>query len=58
MISRSVRFHLSKGVSKNEKDVFSLKYLRISSVTKMAANGGVNFFESHAHYGYIIGTNQ
>ena len=58
MITRAIRFHLYKYLPKNEKDEFSLKYLRIASVTKMAAHRGVIFSGIHDTSGHSIGTNQ
>ena len=58
MISRAIRRHVSKYLPKTENDSFSSKYLRISSITKMAAHRGVNFFESHARSVHSLGTNQ
>ena len=57
-ITRSIMHHLSKDVPKNENYVFSSKYLRIASVTKMATHRGVNFFERHDRSGLSLGTNQ
>ena len=58
MITRSTKIHLSKYVPKNEKDVLSLKYLCIVSITQMASHQGVDFFKSHALSGHSICTNQ
>ena len=56
MIIISIISQLSKEVLKNKKDVFSSKSLRIASVTKMAANQGVNFFESYVCSGHSLST--
>ena len=58
MITRSSRLHLSKDVPKNQKDLFSSKYLHVAPITKMVANRGVYFLESHAGSGPSLGTNQ
>ena len=47
MITESIRRHLYKLVPKNDKDVFSSKFIRITSITKMASQWGLDFFESH-----------
>ena len=56
MITISIRYHPSKHVPKNKKDVYSSKYLHISPITKMAAQRGVDFFESYAQSGQSVGT--
>ena len=58
MITRDIRHHLSKDIPKNENDAFTSKYLRITSITKMAAHWGVDFFKFHALPGNSICTTQ
>ena len=57
MINKYIRSHLSKDVPKNDKDELSSKYLRTSSITKIAAQRGVDFFKIHAPSGQSLITN-
>ena len=57
-ITRAIRLHLSKDVTKNEKYSFISKSLCIASITKMSVQQGVIFFDSHARSGNSIGTNK
>ena len=58
IITKVIIHNPCKYASKNEKDLFSSKYLHIPSITKMAARQGVDFFDSNACYIHSIGNNQ
>ena len=58
MINRAIRFHLSKDIPNTENDVFSSKSLPIASVTKMAAQRGLNSVKSHTRSGHSLFTNK
>ena len=58
MITKSIIISLSKGLPKNDKDVFTSKSLNIVSITKMASHGVVDLLDSHGFSGHGLGTNQ